>query len=106
MIEQLRHLLAMQRQANIEVRVVPLSAGWHPAIDGTFDLMTSDSPRQSVFVETHKTILWLHHRDDVNAYMRASEMIQRLAMSCVDSMRLIALLRERMERQRGDMAQV
>ncbi|MGX7825364.1 helix-turn-helix domain-containing protein [Actinokineospora sp. 24-640] len=95
--EQLSYLLEMSRLANVEVRVVPLSAGWHPGVEGAFDLMDPDGPARSAFVETRRTILWLHQLDDVKAYKRAADKIARLALNPFDSMRCISRLIARME---------
>ncbi|GGS14517.1 helix-turn-helix domain-containing protein [Actinokineospora fastidiosa] len=99
--EQLRHLLAVAQLANVEVRVVPLSAGWHPGVEGAFNLLESEGSTMSVFVETRRTMLWLHQRDDVLAYQRAAIKMQEVAMSPLDSVRFISRLLKRMETTDG-----
>lgn len=45
MRRQLEHLARMSRQANISIRVVPFSAGAHPAIGAPFQILSFQSPR-------------------------------------------------------------
>lgn len=56
---QLRYLLD-RAQANIEVRVLPFSAGAHASPDGSFSIFTLDDPYpEAVFVESPAGALYL-----------------------------------------------
>ena len=38
-IAQARHLLTMARKPNVDIRIIPDGVGWHPALDGAFELL-------------------------------------------------------------------
>lgn len=108
MIAQLEHLLKMAERPNVELRIVPDHRGWHPGLEGAFALIESPRPASGrrvavksasiVFVETRRSELMLHEDDDVNAYRRAIDRITGVAISPDASARLIADVRERMEK--------
>ncbi|UVS76964.1 helix-turn-helix transcriptional regulator [Actinokineospora sp. UTMC 2448] len=97
MAHQLRHLLEMAQLPNVDLRVVPFGTVWNPSIEGAFALMESDHSASSVFIETRKTMLWLHQHEDVKEYKRAVNLVVGAAMSRAESMVHIAKLVKRME---------
>lgn len=117
MLGQLDHLLTMAGRPNVEVRVVPDRAGWHPGLEGAFTLIesateTSVRPRAATedssatvsiaFVETRRSVLMLHEDADVEAYKRALDHVLVVSLSPDHSAKIIAELRNRMEKQRDD----
>ncbi|MFG3253109.1 helix-turn-helix transcriptional regulator [Streptomyces sp. NPDC048172] len=46
--EELNHLLSVERQTNIQVQLLPLSAGLHPGLYGSFVLMDFPDPNPEV----------------------------------------------------------
>jgi transcriptional regulator with XRE-family HTH domain len=106
MAEQLRYLLKMASLPNIEIRVVPFASVWNPAIEGAFALMESDHSAASVFVETRRTMLWLHQQDDVKEYRRAVDLVREAAMNPADSAQYVGEMAKRMEKSHvpGDLA--
>ncbi|PWW65824.1 helix-turn-helix domain-containing protein [Actinokineospora spheciospongiae] len=97
MLAQLRHLVDVARLPNVELRVVPFGQGWHPALEGPFCLMESDSLPPGVFLELRRTAVWLHSAEDVAVYRAAVDGVMRAALSEQGSLRLIADLLRRAE---------
>ncbi|MDI2032005.1 Scr1 family TA system antitoxin-like transcriptional regulator [Saccharopolyspora sp. TS4A08] len=42
MADQLRELLKLAKQRNIELRVIPIRTGWHAGLEGPFSLFEFD----------------------------------------------------------------
>lgn len=110
MLAQIQHLLAMATRRNIDVRVIPDHAGWHPGLEGAFTLIESRRTKSGaarpptdtasiVFVETRRSILMLHEPSDVDAYRRAIDRITRISLTPDSSLSYIADLSQRLERQ-------
>jgi hypothetical protein len=97
--EQLRYLLDVARWPNVDLRVIPLSRGWHPGLEGSFMLFESDQAVPVVHMENRRSGLFLHEDDDVAAYQLAVEQISRVALSGEESARYIAGLVNGMEKQ-------
>ncbi|CRK60183.1 Putative DNA-binding protein [Alloactinosynnema sp. L-07] len=97
MLAQLHHLVEVNRLPNVDVRIVPFGVGWHPGLEGAFNLIESDNAPAVVFLDTRRSTLWLHKEVDVNAYKQAAEMVARVALDAEESMRLITDLIQRME---------
>jgi transcriptional regulator with XRE-family HTH domain len=104
MIGQLTHLLEMAARPNIELRVVPDEAGWHPGLDGSFTFIekkASVGKDTIVFVGIRQTVLMLHEAPDVDAHRSAVDQILNVALPSDVSASFIADLRNRMENSRG-----
>ncbi|HWE88820.1 MAG TPA: helix-turn-helix transcriptional regulator [Pseudonocardiaceae bacterium] len=105
MIEQIRHLLKMAAQPNVELRVVPDHRDWHPGLEGAFTFIEARraaiKPESIVFVGTRRSVLMLHENDDVDAYKAAIDRIKEAALSADASVKLVADIGKRMERK-GD----
>jgi transcriptional regulator with XRE-family HTH domain len=97
MLGQLRYLLEMSANPNIELRIVPNNCGWHPGLEGSFILIESSRPASVVFVGTRRSPLMLHESSDVTAYRQAIDFIYKLSLQPEASARLIADLHHRME---------
>lgn len=104
MIDQLAHLLELAARPNVEIRIVPDDAGWHPGLDGAFTFIEKNGPAGNdaiVFVGIRQTVLMLHEDRDVNAYRSAVNQILRVSLPPEVSASFIADLRNRMEKRRG-----
>lgn len=95
-LEQLRYLLETANRSNITLRVLGYNSGWHPALEGPFDLIESASS-VVVQIENRKSGLFLHEDADVKAYQRAAERVLEAAMSEEHSKNLIAEVIKEME---------
>jgi transcriptional regulator with XRE-family HTH domain len=104
-MEQLRHLKKMAKRPNVELRVVPDHVGWHPGIEGAFALLEGEES-EAVFLETRRSMIWLHQRSDVASYRRAIEIVSRVALSAEQSLRHLSGLVRRLEMRADEVAQV
>lgn len=87
---QLRHLVRMADHPNVDLRVVPFTAGWVPLVEGGWTVIESaDAPRM-VLVENRRSGWFLHEDDDVAIYSDAVASMLGVAMSPQDSVGLIA----------------
>lgn len=111
MLGQLAHLLELAARPNIEVRIVPDRAGWHPGLEGAFTLIESATAApirnapdtvSIVFVGTRRSVLMLHEGADVEAYQRAVDGILAMSLPPDRSAKFIAELHNRMEKQRDE----
>lgn len=102
MVEQLRMLLELGKLPNVDLRVVPLTSGWHPGLEGPFTLIESEPP--VVQLENRRSGLFLHEKEDVDTYRQAADTVLREAMSPGDSAGLIAEIANEMERRHDDTA--
>lgn len=100
MAEQLRSLLKDAELSNVELRVVPMGAGWHPALEGPFLLVELADRSPVVQVENRRSALFFHEHDDVEAYRQAVATVLEVAMSPTDSQGLIAEVANEMEATR------
>jgi transcriptional regulator with XRE-family HTH domain len=89
MVEQFRHLLEMALRPNIAVRIMSFDRGWQPALAGAFVLFMSQNKIPVVHMEHWRSATFLHEDDDVSAYMRALNMINKVALTPEVSAKLI-----------------
>lgn len=94
MIEQLRHLLEMTKRPNVTIRLMPFDSRWHPGLEAPFILIRPADSMPVVHLELRRTSTFLHEEDVVNAYLRALDKINKVALTPEVSARLIT---DRME---------
>jgi transcriptional regulator with XRE-family HTH domain len=97
-IEQLRHLIKVSRRPNVDLRVIPHGSGWNPALEGSFTLIESEDSTVVVFLETRRSTLYLHQKDDVDAYRNAVDMVLDRTRSHDESVRFLANAVKKMEK--------
>lgn len=90
MIDQLQTLLKYADLPNVDLRVVPARSGWHPGLEGPFDLVEFTDRTPVVHLENRVSALFLHESDEVHAYESALDRVKEVAMSPKDSIGLIA----------------
>ncbi len=96
MVDQLRYLLDLAKQPNVEIRVVPFDSDFHPGLQGSFvRLNTKDGPM--VHVEIPGTGLFLSGQD-AKDYDEKFDAVAALALGLEPSLRLITKRAEEMER--------
>lgn len=100
LLDQLGHLCDLSARDNVDIRVVPLSAGWTPAHTGPFVLLEFERAAPVVHLEHHRSSAFLRDEGDVQAYLDARDNIDRAAMSADESTKLIADTASRLENQR------
>ncbi|QYN20167.1 helix-turn-helix transcriptional regulator [Amycolatopsis sp. DSM 110486] len=92
MVEQLDYLLKVASWPHVDVRVVPFTSGWHPALEGAFTLIDprADDGLSIVFLENRRSGLILHEDKDVKAYREAIPLVSSAALSPAASIEFIA----------------
>ena len=97
LLDQLRHVLEISRRDNVDIRIIPLNAGWTPAHAGPFVLLEFAKASPVVHLEHHRSSAYLRDPGDVTAFVKAGKDLGQFAMSCDDSVRLIAEIIHREE---------
>lgn len=95
--DQLRWILKLIERGNVDIRVIPTSAGWTPAHAGAFLLLKFAAADPVVLVEHYKSSAFLRHTGDVQEYMSAREDLRHVVLSAADSAGLITDAINRME---------
>jgi hypothetical protein len=92
MQEQLKRLIEASRLPTMTLQVVPFSAGAHPAMDGSFQLLGFPEPSdpQIVYVEYHTGALYLEKVADVARYRLMFDHLRASALPVDASRNLMA----------------
>lgn len=85
MRDQLRHMLALSKLDTITVQLVDLAGNWHPGLAGPFVFYRFGTQPPIVYLEHHRSGVFLIDEMDVAAYESAAEVIRRAAMSPEES---------------------
>ncbi|WP_017973198.1 helix-turn-helix domain-containing protein [Actinopolyspora halophila] len=96
-IDQLHHLSELGQRDNVEIRVIPATAGWTPAHTGPFVLLEFAKADPVVHLEHHRSSATLRDSDDVTAYLEARDLLAKTAMTPEDSIEHIAAVANRLE---------
>lgn len=88
MRDQLRHLLEVAARPNASVRVIPMHAGWHPALDGPFTLLDTGT-MTVVHTGGRGTGVYLHDPVDVARFAGDVDSALRVAWSAQESEHVI-----------------
>jgi transcriptional regulator with XRE-family HTH domain len=98
LIDQLHCIREMGKMDNVDIRVIPLSAGWTPAHTGPFVLLEFAKAASVVHLEHHRSSAFLRDAGDVKAFVAAREELTELAMSTTESEQLVAEIINREEK--------
>ncbi|MGH3931414.1 MAG: helix-turn-helix domain-containing protein [Pseudonocardiaceae bacterium] len=90
MHRQLRHLLSTAEQPHVTLRMVPLAAGAHAGLRGSFVILEFAEEPALVFVENQGTGLFLEEETDLAAYRLALGTIVHAALAPTATAELIA----------------
>lgn len=86
MRRQIDQVIAACRLPNVTVRVIPFSAGAHPALDSTFIILEERPPVASVvYVEGLVGRIYLERPQDVQRYVQVFERLSSLALDSTKS---------------------
>jgi transcriptional regulator with XRE-family HTH domain len=99
MREQLRHLTHVAARHNINLYVLPFSAGAHPATEGSFVIMDFPDPRDSsiAYLETPATSMYLEEDHQVRLFNDMFGSTQNCSMTPVQSQAFISRLLQDLE---------
>jgi transcriptional regulator with XRE-family HTH domain len=89
---QLQHLVSVAERPNVTLRVVPLAAGAHAGLSGPFVILEFNGEASLVFVENHRTGLFLEDTADLAGYRLALGNILNAALAPPATVDLLAAL--------------
>lgn len=77
MAEQREHLLQLSQHPNIELTVLPWSAGAHAAIGSAFQVVSFDQPHNPTvaYLENLSGVLYTEEKDSVNQFLTRFDLI-------------------------------
>lgn len=92
MRKQLDHIAEMAKLPHVNVQVLPFSAGVHPAMDGSFEILGFPEPTDPavVYLENQAGSLYLEEEAEINRYARMFSHLIAKALDPEESRRLIA----------------
>jgi hypothetical protein len=89
---QLDRLVMMSERPNVSTRIIPYSAGAHPAMDSTFNILEfAGTVPTVVYVEGLVGWIYVERPQDVARYRQVFEHLRTVALTSRES---VALLRE------------
>ncbi|REE95462.1 helix-turn-helix domain-containing protein [Thermomonospora umbrina] len=83
--EQLQRLVDAQETAHVNVQVLMLSAGLHPAMSGSFVILEFAEDPSLVYLESGRHELYLDDPDDVNRHALSFRHLNAMALSPADT---------------------
>jgi transcriptional regulator with XRE-family HTH domain len=89
MKQQLLHILTMTVRPYITVRIVPVSAGAHAGVNGSFVQLKYEKFEPVIYVEGERTALFLEDKDSVSHYDHVVKALDALALGEEQSRELI-----------------
>jgi transcriptional regulator with XRE-family HTH domain len=92
MRNQLRHLVEVAELPNVDLQVLPLAAGAHPATSGEFIILSFPelAAPDVVYLENMISDLYFERETDVYRYILAFDALQMLTLDAEESAALIA----------------
>lgn len=96
-LRQLDHLIEMAERPDVEIGVVPFSAGAYPGMFGTFTILQFEDPVTDdvMYIDQLSGILVFRDLpDETDQYWEALERIQEAVLSTEDSVALIRKVKE------------
>jgi hypothetical protein len=98
MRDQLERLIEASKRPNVTLQVVPFDAGAHPAMDGSFHLLSFPQPSddQIVYFEYHTGALYLEKPAEVGRYSLMYDHLRASALPVDASRALIARMAEQL----------
>ncbi|MEV4748281.1 helix-turn-helix transcriptional regulator [Streptosporangium sp. NPDC049248] len=97
MREQISHLIEMAARPNITIRIVPDSAGAHPALEGSFVILDFPSDPSLIYTVTATESLWLEQPLEYQRYTIILDYVIGLALSPDESVQHMAKLVEQLK---------
>jgi hypothetical protein len=94
MREQLNHLVEQAQLPNVTLQVLPNTAGAHPGMDGSFDILGFEEPGDPdvVHIENFTSQLYLERPEEVRRYTLIFDHLRAAALGPDDSSAFLAEL--------------
>jgi hypothetical protein len=91
MRDQLQRMVEAAQLPNVTIQIIPFSAGAHPAMESSFDILEFGAVAPSlVYVEGLIGYLYLERPQDLQRYQQTFERLRDIALSPQESIELIA----------------
>jgi transcriptional regulator with XRE-family HTH domain len=88
---QLERLIEVSKRPNVTMQVIPYSAGAHPAMDSTFNILEfTGSVPSVVYVEGLVGWIYVERPQDIDRYQQVFEHLRTVALSPQGSIELLA----------------
>ncbi|AXG79962.1 helix-turn-helix domain-containing protein [Streptomyces paludis] len=95
---QLRKLLDVSEEPNVTIQVLPRDAGGSPGLEGPFAILTLPDPIPDIgYTEGPAGMVYVEDRDRVRAWTLRFGILTELALSCGDSVDVVAATMESFE---------
>lgn len=97
--DQLHHLIEISRSRHITLQVIPFTAGAHPSMMTSFNMLGFPNPADPkvVYLEALSSSHLLERREQVDLYEKAFEQLRAAALSPNDSRELIGAAAKELE---------
>jgi transcriptional regulator with XRE-family HTH domain len=94
MREQLNHIAEMAKLPHVSIQVLSFTAGAHPAMDGSFSILSFPEPTDPdvVYLESKTSSLYLEEKAEVERYSQMFNHLIAKALDPDESRRLVARL--------------
>ena len=89
MAEQFDHLLMMSAHENVDLRIVPAATGWHPGLEGAFQLLKCDGT-SFAHLENQISSVFVQEPEAVAGFEASVPRLLEVAMSAEQSFEVIA----------------
>lgn len=91
-IRQLRHLVDSATRPNIVIQVLPIEAGLHSALNGSFIILEYKDKTKLVHLEGKSSNLFLDEDEQIQGYVQTWSELQELACDSEKSVKLISVI--------------
>ncbi|MFV2199036.1 helix-turn-helix domain-containing protein [Nocardiopsis sp. LOL_012] len=93
--DQLRHLLAMGQKPNVNIQVIPGSAGAHAGLDGAFAILDAGNHLPPVvYIDSRGMNTYVESVSELSVYKATYDHIQSAALSPIQSAEVITAILE------------
>ncbi|MGH3720107.1 MAG: helix-turn-helix domain-containing protein [Pseudonocardiaceae bacterium] len=89
MRRQLEHLIVMSERDNVEIHILPTSAGSHDGSAGPFTLLDFAQAQSIAYIEIVNGALYIQDYDQVAGYTRIVAKLREVALSLADTVTAI-----------------
>lgn len=98
--EQLQYLAQIARRRNVNLQVLPFSAGAHAGVDGAFHILGFPEPADPpvVYLQYRRGSLYLEEPEDLAEYTELYEHLRAVALSPDQSIDLLTQVAQEMSR--------
>jgi transcriptional regulator with XRE-family HTH domain len=90
MAAQLRHIITASQRLNVTVQVIPFDHGEHAGLNGSHLLLEFSKARTLVHLEHRRSGIFVDEPDDVDPFIKITEILQETALDCTRSAEFLA----------------